>query len=88
MCLFLIEIFSIMSEILINKLKDHLYSFDVFLCCDQPATCPKCGSRTNIFGDVRIEQKEKSTTIQLNECPNEQCKYIFVLESDSDIDNP
>ena len=81
-----------MSKKLTEELIDFLYSFDVFLCCDQPATCPKCSSRTNILADVRIEQNEKlkineNIIMQLNECPNEQCKYTFVLESDLDIDN-
>ena len=29
---------------------------EIFLSSDQPATCPKCGNRTDIIKDLKISQ--------------------------------
>jgi hypothetical protein len=51
---------------------------EVYLFSDQPATCPICGSRTDIIFEEQCSIEKK----QVHECLNSSCKYEFVLEED------
>lgn len=48
----------------------------VFLMNYQPATCPYCGSRT----DIILNLSHSMAKTQIHECPDKKCKTIFVLE--------
>lgn len=52
---------------------------DTFLMTDQPATCPKCGARTDF---QEVSKDEGIGVIQIHQCFDEKCKYKFeVVES-------
>ena len=51
---------------------------EVYSFTDQPATCPKCGSRTEITIDL-IDLPEKT---QLHKCRSIDCGFEFVMEED------
>ena len=53
----------------------------VFLINDQPATCGKCGARTDIIFDL----SHSIAKTQIHECLNEKCKSIFVMEDDEEF---
>lgn len=46
-----------------------------FLMTDQPATCPKCGARTEILSEEVVE----GIIMQQQLCMNGNCKYSFSL---------
>ena len=50
---------------------------DIYFYSDQPTTCPKCGTRTEIFLEM-----ENIEHIQLHKCPSVQCSYEFLIEDD------
>ncbi len=50
---------------------------EVFLYTDQPTTCPKCGSRTEIILDL---SHSKNHT-QVHQC--HKCNCEFVMQSDN-----
>jgi len=52
-----------------------------FLMNDQPATCPYCGSRTDIVFDL----SHSMAKTQIHECPDKKCKTIFVMEDDEEF---
>jgi len=41
---------------------------------DQPTTCPICGARTDIVSDL----SHTKLKLQIHECLNAQCRYIFL----------
>jgi hypothetical protein len=45
---------------------------EIFIGTDQPATCPKCGSRTEIL--------KEEIKYQHHKCPIENCSLEFTLE--------
>ena len=45
---------------------------EIFIGLDQPSTCPKCGSRTEIF--------KEEINYQLHKCLLENCNFEFILE--------
>lgn len=45
---------------------------DIYIGCDQPTTCPICGSRTEIIED--------NLEFQLHKCPTSDCAKQFILE--------
>ncbi|MEZ4829239.1 MAG: hypothetical protein R3C61_23575 [Bacteroidia bacterium] len=47
-------------------------NLEIFIGSDQPATCPKCGNRTEINSDFETSQHHK--------CLSEKCIFEFVLE--------
>jgi hypothetical protein len=49
---------------------------EIFLSSDQPTTCPKCGNRTEIIGDLTIVQDPR--------CLSKDCGFKFILEFDYD----
>ncbi len=56
---------------------------EVYIFNDQPTTCPKCGSMTDITLDL-FQTKDK---IQINKCLNMNCRYEFIMKFDIDFDN-
>ncbi len=50
---------------------------DIYLYSDQPTTCPKCGSRTEILFESLNEQNT-----QLHLCHNIDCQHIFYIEEE------
>lgn len=48
---------------------------DLFLMTDQPATCPKCGARTEILSEDVVE----GIVVQQHLCMNRRCEYAFNL---------
>lgn len=51
----------------------------IYIYSDQPATCPKCGSRTEIISDMAHIRY----SIQIHQCCIRGCEYEFVLEENS-----
>lgn len=51
----------------------------VFLYSDQPTTCPKCGSRTEIIFDLSHSINQS----QVHQCLT--CKSEFVMQSDTEF---
>lgn len=51
---------------------------EVYTFSDQPTTCPKCGSRTEIILDLchTIDQT------QIHKCSIKNCEYEFVMQTD------
>ena len=49
---------------------------EVYTFTDQPATCPKCGSRTEITLDL-VETPEHT---QHHKCLSALCSFEFVME--------
>jgi hypothetical protein len=49
---------------------------DTFLMTDQPATCPKCGARTDF---QEVSKDEAIGVIQIHQCFDEKCQYKFGL---------
>jgi hypothetical protein len=49
-----------------------MVELEIFLASDQPTTCPKCGTRTEIINDLE--------TSQLHECASKECSFRFILE--------
>ncbi len=45
---------------------------EIFIGADQPATCPKCGSRTEIL--------KEEINYQHHKCLSENCNFEFKLE--------
>ena len=50
--------------------------FEVYLFSDQPTTCPKCGSRTEITLDLFIIPEQT----QYHICLSEKCCFEFFVE--------
>jgi hypothetical protein len=53
---------------------------EVYIVSDQPATCPKCGSRTEITLDLfnTLEQT------QHHKCLSSNCSFEFVMQNDDE----
>ena len=45
---------------------------EIFLSSDQPATCPKCGNRTEIVNEIDFSQQHTCLSIE--------CNFQFILE--------
>ncbi len=56
---------------------------ETFIYSDQPTTCPECGVRSEIIVDLSHTKDQT----QVHKCPNEKCKFEFVMQYDSDFDN-
>lgn len=50
---------------------------EIYIYSDQPTTCPKCGSRTNIIFDL-FHTKEQT---QIHKCIFKNCEYEFILQT-------
>ena len=53
--------------------------YDIYIMNDQPTTCPKCGSRTELILDL-CDTVEKT---QYHLCMTVNCKYKFIVEENS-----
>ncbi|MEI7583462.1 hypothetical protein [Runella sp.] len=53
---------------------------EIYTFSDQPATCPKCGSRTEITLDL-FKTPEQT---QHHKCLSDKCGYEFVIQKDND----
>jgi hypothetical protein len=51
---------------------------NVYLYSDQPTTCPKCGSRTDIIMDL----SHSTDQTQVHKCLAHECEYEFVIQSE------
>jgi hypothetical protein len=61
-----------------------MYNFsEVYIYSDQPTTCPKCGSRTEII----ISLSDTIEHTQFHKCNVEGCNYEFVMQEDIEITN-
>ena len=56
---------------------------EIYINSDQPTTCPKCGSRSEIVSD--FSHTKDKTEIHL--CTKEKCEYQFIMQHDEDFDN-
>ncbi len=56
---------------------------EVYIYSDQPTTCPKCGSRSEILLDFS-HTKNKT---EVHFCTDKNCKYKFVMQYDEEMDN-
>jgi len=51
---------------------------EIYICTDQPTTCPKCGTRT----DMLLEELIKTELTQLHKCLFKYCGFIFLIQDD------
>lgn len=56
---------------------------EVYIRSEQPTTCPKCSSRTEILMDLSHTKDET----EIHKCLNPSCKEKFVVQYDADFDN-
>jgi hypothetical protein len=49
---------------------------NIYLISEQPQTCPKCGTRT----DVILDLSHTKNQTQIHECLSVNCKFTFVTE--------
>ena len=54
---------------------------EVIVYSDQPQTCNKCGSRTEIILDLSHTKNQS----QVHQCLNLECKNQFVVEVDYEL---
>ena len=50
---------------------------DIYVMTENPETCRKCGTRTDIIED--------NTTVQKHQCP--KCSYTYLLEDDEEFED-
>lgn len=50
----------------------------IFLMSDQPTTCPKCGTRT----DLLLDMLHTNARWTIEECLNPGCRFIFFSADD------
>ncbi len=48
---------------------------DFYFYSDQPTTCPKCGSRTNILLDLAHTKMQT----QVHVCCDRSCRFEFIV---------
>ena len=54
---------------------------EVIVCTEQPVTCTKCGSRT----EITLDLSHINNQVQVHQCLNYLCKNQFVVESDKEL---
>jgi len=54
---------------------------EVIICTDQPVTCAKCSSRT----EITLDLSHINNHVQVHQCLNHLCKNQFVVESDKEL---
>ena len=66
----------------INLLNYHIMidCSEIYLFSDQPNTCPKCGSRTEII----LELLETTILTQYHKCPTSFCGFEFIIQNDEE----
>lgn len=60
-----------------------IYFKEVIVFIDQPVTCAKCGSRT----EITLDLSHTNNNVQVHKCLNCHCQLEFVVESDKEL-NP
>lgn len=55
---------------------------EVYIYSDQPATCPKCGARTEIVLDIPLTAE----LTQYHRCLPHDCNFEFVMQTDNETD--
>jgi hypothetical protein len=55
---------------------------DVYIYTDQPATCPKCGART----EITLELNDAPDYTQYHKCLSSKCDFEFVMQEDYEND--
>ena len=53
--------------------------FDLYTFSDQPTTCPKCGTRTEITLDLFLTQEQT----QHHKCLSASCFFEFVMQNEN-----
>lgn len=56
---------------------------EVYIYSDQPTTCPKCGTRSEVV--LNFAHTSDKTEVHL--CPDNNCNYEFIMQYDKDFDN-
>jgi len=64
-------------ESLLKLLGKMKYS-EIYLCGDQPTTCPKCGART----EITTEFPNSIYKTQYHTCLSESCQFMFIVGID------
>lgn len=54
---------------------------EIILFSDQPITCPKCGSRTEILLDLSHTKNQT----QIHQCLALRCNFKFVVEHEIEL---
>jgi len=54
---------------------------EIIIFSDQPVTCPKCGSRTEILLDLSHAKNQ----VQVHQCFTLKCDFKFVAENDNEF---
>jgi hypothetical protein len=57
--------------------------YEIFIYSDQPATCPNCGSSSEIMLDLSHTKYQT----QIHKCMNIKCEYEFEMQYDEEFDN-
>lgn len=52
---------------------------EVFIFTDQPTTCPKCGTRTDITLDLFLTSEKTQHHI----CLSAKCNFEFIMQNDN-----
>lgn len=55
---------------------------ELFVYSDQPTTCPYCGARSELIGDMQ----NSTDLMQVHKCMNIRCQIEFVMIYDKDFD--
>jgi hypothetical protein len=58
---------------------ERMTSYEIFLISDQPITCPKCGTRT----ELKLQLSKSPNTTQFHKCLSGSCKFFFAVEENS-----
>jgi len=53
--------------------------FEVYTFSDQPTTCPKCGSRSEITLDLFFTDEQS----QHHKCLSSKCHFEFVMQKET-----
>jgi hypothetical protein len=56
---------------------------EVYIFSNQPTTCPKCGSRSDIILDL----SHTNSKIEIHQCLFQNCNYEFIMQFDEDFYN-
>ena len=72
---------NIIPQIIMESLKID-YS-DIYIYSDQPTTCPKCSSSTEIVFDL----SHTNNMTQIHFCHYYNCKFQFIMQYDEDFEN-
>lgn len=56
--------------------------FEVYIFSDQPTTCPKCGSRS----DIVLDLSHTNSKTEIHQCLLQNCNYEFIMQFDEDFE--